>query len=174
MAVIRILQLGEARRDRGKQIVDGDIVLCHHLCGGSVAVDNRSGGVLPGNIRQRSGVSPDQLRAGPLHSLDELFEPTGVIGDQCVAIMDAEVQMNDVPLPVAEPDVDLLQPGRGRSAVGRSAMNVRLASQFLSDGLGISSLNRITDQQHAWQSRIIFDKVPGIGLTSNFLPLVNR
>ena len=44
---------------------------------------------------------PDQLGTGLFHPLDQLLQPLRVIRDGCIAIMDAEIEMDHVPFSIA-------------------------------------------------------------------------
>ena len=114
-------------------------MLLHHVSGGCVAWSNRVGGIRAGNVRNRCCAGPNQLRTGPLHSFDKLFKPSGVIRQRCPTIMDSEIEVDHVPLAVAQPYVNLIQPVRRWTADGWSSMNIGDSCKFFSDRLRVGA-----------------------------------
>ena len=110
MDVVRILELGEVRRDSGKQVIRGDAVLRHTLGRDFILIHNRSRRLLLGwIIRDRRGARPDDLGSGFLKPFDDLLQAFGIIRRRGCPIMDTEIEMDDIPLPFAEPSIEILQ-----------------------------------------------------------------
>ena len=139
MDVTGVLQIGQPWRDCSEEIINGDCVSLHHFSGSCVALDNRFGGVLVGDVGNRRCTGPNQLRTRLLHSLDKLFKPSCVIRQRRRTIVNSEIEVDHVPLAVPQPCVNLLQPGRRWTAVGRSTMHVGDSRKFLSDRLRVGA-----------------------------------
>ena len=124
MNIIGVLQFGESWHDGCEEIVNGDAMLLHQVSGCCVALNNRFGGILVGDVGNRCCAGPNQLRAGLLHSLDKLFKSICIIRQRGRAIVDSEIEVDHVPLAVPQPYVNLLQSGGRWPTVGWSSMYV--------------------------------------------------
>ena len=101
--VLHCLQVGRHGRE---QIVNRDAVFLHDLRRGLVPFDDRRGGLfLRWIIRDRRGGGPDQLCASLLHAFDKLVQPLAIFSDRRISIVDAEVEVNHVPVAVTEPHI---------------------------------------------------------------------
>jgi hypothetical protein len=72
-------------------------------------------------------------------------------------VVQAPVEMNRIPLSVAEPGFEILDAIRGRPAVDRDAMHIRLPGEQLANRQRVAHRNRIADQQHSRQTGDIGD-----------------
>ena len=106
--VVGILQFGEPRGDRAEQVVGRDAVLLHHLGREGVLLHDRLRGLLLGRIvRDRRGARPDELGAGLLETADDFFESLDVVGGRGRPVMDAEIEMDDVPFGISKPGFEI-------------------------------------------------------------------
>ena len=106
-----------------------------------------SGGLLLRFIlRDGRGARPDELRPGLLKPGDDPPQTLLVLGWRRGTVVDAEVEVDHVPLPVAEPHVELLQPVGGWAAVLRGAVDVRLARQRLPYRHRVAAGDRVADE----------------------------
>src|SRR5690606_20175259 len=61
-------------------------------------------------------------------------------------VVQAEVEVNHVPLLLAEPLIEFLNSAGGRATVFERAMDVRFAEQRLAHGRGIADRDRVADE----------------------------
>lgn len=80
-----------------------------------------------------SGPGPDELRASPIQLFDNLIKIGRINGIPGETVVDAEIEMNDIPLALAQPDGEFFQSGRGGPAVGGRPVHIGLASQGAAD-----------------------------------------
>ena len=150
MHVQRWLEFLQARSHRTEEVVRRDAVLLHDFGRKGVLLDNRRGGLLlRGVIRDGRGAGPNELGPGLLQSHHNLFEALHIIGRRRSPIMDAEIEMDNVPLPFAEPHVEVLQARSGGTAISGGAMDVRLTRKGLARRLSVPTRNGIADEQDA-------------------------
>ena len=182
MDVGLVLVLGEGRRDRGVEVVDRDVVLLHDLEGDVIVHGDISEGALGRELSFRDGRGgrEDHLGAGLLEVGHERAEVLLVIRRLHLAlavfhvaqVMQAEVEMDHVPLAGAEPLREVRRAVLGRATVRRDAMDVGLAGEFLADRQGVADGDRITDEQHARQAGDVLDRrhgrIRGLGLRLGF------
>ena len=166
MDIVAVLDLGLLRLGKSKQIVREHLFVGHHFRSERVVVDDivklaRRVEFTLGNGRRRA---PDQRRAGLFHACDELSQVDLVVGGHDLLlplnqleVMQAPVEVDHIPLAGPQPGVDVLDPVRRRSAVGRDAVDIGLALQDLAHRQGVADRNRITDQQDSRQLRIVLD-----------------
>ena len=96
------LEFLQARSYRAEEVIRRDAVLLHHLGGEGILLDDRHGGLLLGGIiRDGRGAGPNELGTSLLEADDDLFEALHIIGRRRGAVMDTEIEMDDVPLPFA-------------------------------------------------------------------------
>ncbi len=134
-----------------------------------------SGGLLLRFIlRDGRGARPDELRPGLLKPGDDPPQTLLVLGWRRGTVVDAEVEVDHVPFPVAQPHVEPLQPSGGRAAVRRGAVDVRLACQRLSGRRRVADRHGIPNQQHAGQLRVVFHVSPVVCNAIDSLALVDR
>ena len=168
------LVFGEVRGHRGEEIVHRDAFFLHQRGGDLVALDDRGGCLFRrcdiGDGRRRG---PDQPRPGRGESIDDFTEPRTVIIDRRGSVVDAEIEMDQVPFAVAEPDRETVDSRLGRTAIRRSTVHIHLARERLAHRLGVAPRDRVTDQQHPRQSRIILDKIPGIAASGDLFLLMD-
>ena len=60
--------------------------------------------------------------------------------------MDTKIKMDDVPLPCAEPGIEVLEARSSGTAISRGAVDVRLTREGLAGGLGVATRNGIPDE----------------------------
>ena len=167
-----LLQVGGDERE---QVVDGDVVLSHDAGGDGVALDDRlhQGRAFLAVGRARGGGGPDDLRAGLLEAGEDLAEALLVVGLGRAAVVEAEVEVDHVPLALAQPDVELLDPVGGGSAVLGGLVDVGLAGQRLADAKRVAARDRVADQQDARQLGVVADEVPAGRTPLHPRPLVD-
>ena len=146
MHIIGILQIFQMRRNRREQVVGHDAVLRHQLTRRLVAFDDGGGHLILGSVvRDGSRGGPNQLRSSLLHPLDELLQALALIGNRRIAIVDAKVEVDDIPFAVAQSDVDLVQTKRCRTAIGWSEVDVGFSSQRFAHAWRVTTRNRVPD-----------------------------
>ena len=87
--------------------------------------------------------------------------------------MDAEIEMDDVPLSVAEPDFEFLQAVGGGAAVFGGTVDVGLAGEGGANREGVAAGDGIADEEDAGKLRIVGDEVPGGGGAFDEVAFVN-
>ena len=75
--------------------------------------------------------------------------------------MQAKVEMNHVPFAFAQPLGEVGGTVLSRATVGRDAVDVGLAGEFLADGQGVADRDRIADEQHARKAGDVHDRSHG-------------
>ena len=175
--VLRVLNLRGVRGDEGEEVVHGDAVLLHDAGGDFVFLGDggRGCGAIFGIGWDGRGAGPDELRAGFFQARDDLFEAILVVGGLGGAVVDAEVEMDDVPMrrrlagrDIAEPDIEFLQPIGGGPAILRRPMDIRFAGQSFAGGEGVAAGDRVTDEKDAGKLGIVLDIIPGRDATRAF------
>lgn len=142
----------------GAEIVGGDSGGGHHAGGGGVVFGFIAFDAAIGTGGDGGGVAPDEFGAGGLHDFHEFGEVFfifverhlkvraggfgigalgGIFGD-VFEIVQAPVEMNDVPLGVAEPGFDVFEAVGGGAAVGGDAVDVGLAFEKFADVEGVA------------------------------------
>ena len=182
MDVGLVLVLREGGRDRGIKVIDGDVILLHDLQCDVIIDGDISEGALRRELAFRDGRGgrEDHFGAGLLEVGHERAEVLLVIRRLHLAlavfhvaqVMQAEVEMNHVPLAGTEPLGEVRRAVLGRTTVGRDAMHVGLAGEFLTDGQGVADGNRVADEQHARQAGDVLDRghrrIQSLGLRLGF------
>jgi len=146
----------------------------HERRGGSIALGDGGSGLFPRWIvGDGRGTGPHEFRASLFHALDKQIKSLRVVGHRCGTVVDTEVEVDDIPFPIAKPDIHLFETCGGRAAVGRGTMNIGRSRESLARGLSVAARDRITDEQHPRQFRIILYEVPGARFTGNLLAFVD-
>lgn len=161
----------------GVEIVGGDAGGGHDAGGGGVVFGFIAFDAAIGTGGDGGGIAPDELGTGGLHDFDEFGEVLfvicqrhlevgagsfgigalgGIFGD-VFEIVEAPVEMDDVPLGVAEPGFDVFEAIRGRAAVGGDAMDVGFAFEHFADVEGVAHGDGVADQEDAWQASDVID-----------------
>ena len=73
-------------------------------------------------------------------------------------VVQAEIEMNDVPLSFTQPLIEMREPMSRIAAIGRRAMDVGLAAQQLAHGERVANRNRVAQDQDSRQRRIVLDR----------------
>ena len=111
----------------------------------------------------RRGDAKNQLRLGRLEPGDDLVE-VGLIRLRggfrllrpAIPVPQAEVEVDQIPVSLSEPSVDMLNPKSGIAAIAFDAVHICFAGKELPNACGVASRDRVTDDQYPWQRGIVY------------------
>ena len=171
-------QLGFRFGERvGAQIVGGHASGGHDLRGGGIVfffIAFDTAVAAGGDV---GGVAPDEFRAGGLQRFHQRGEVLFVIGERDLEmsalglgigtlrgivadvfeVVEAPIEVNDVPFAVAEPFGEIGEAVGGGAAVGGDAVDVRFAFELLPHVERVTDGDAIADEQHAREACDILD-----------------
>lgn len=112
----------------------------------------------PVSLRRGHQLSQVLFVLGERHLLlafGDIHEPPLLV--HVLQVVQSPVEVDDIPMAIPQPGVDLGQAAGRRTTVGRNAMDVRFSFELLPHWYGVPDRDRIADQQDPGQIRVIHD-----------------